>query len=167
MFKILDGDWEMFKEKLMEDIGFDLLDDLQKEIQQIKKHYDGAADDIKWYKDDAVVGSTKWAPATINQGMIPGTMPNIDNIRDWVRNTKDGGKNVNMSDSEINGIAWRVAKKIKDKGIDPIWYVDAVLSRWESGVGIPEMSFKDIIFAGDSPLPFADYITSKITGEKL
>lgn len=165
MFRILDGDWEMFKEKLMEDIGFDLLEDLQREIKQIKKSYDGAAYDIKWYKEDAVVGSTKWAPAAINQGMMPGTIPNVDRIREWVRNTKDGGKNVNLPDYKINQIAHKVISKIEGKGIDPTWYVDAVLSKWESGVTEPPLSFKEIVFAGDSPLPFADYITAKMMGE--
>jgi len=165
MFKILDSDWNVFREKIMEDIGFDLMEDLQREIQQIKKHYDGAANDIKFWKEDDVVGSTKWAPATINQGMMPGTYPNIDRIRDWVRNTKDGGKNVNLSDTEINQIAWKVTNKIKEKGIDPTWYVDAVLSKWESGVEEPPLSFSEIVFAGDSPIPFADYITSQIMGE--
>ena len=162
MFRIDDSDWEIFKDKIMEDIGFDLLEDLQKEIQQIKKHYDRAADKLGFWKSDGVVGSKHWAPATINQGMMPGTIPNVDRIRDWVRNTKDGGKNANLPDYKINQIAHKVISKIEGKGIDPTWYVDAVLSRWESGVADPGLTFKDIVWFGDSPLPFADYITERI-----
>jgi len=165
MFTINDSDWKLFQDKLMDDIGFDLMEDLQREIQQIKKGYDGAAQDIHYYGADSVVGSTQWAPAAINEGTMKGTWPNIDRIKDWVTNTKDGGINVNKSDTEIDQIAWRVANKIKEKGINPTWYVDAVLSKWESGVEEPPLTFKEIVFAGDSPIPFADIITSKITGE--
>ena len=161
MFKILDSDWKLFQDKIMDDIGFELMEDLQREIKQIKKGYDGTAEDIKYYGSEGVVGSIKWAPAAINQGQMPGTWPNVDRIKEWVRTTKDGGKNANLSDTEIDQIAWKVSNKIKDKGIDPTWYVDAVLSKWESGVQDPPMSFKEIVFAGDSPLPFADYLTAK------
>ena len=171
MFTIRDNDWEMFVDKYLEDMGWELLEDLQKEIQTIKKGYEGAADDLhKWTlgeQDQTTVGSKEWAPAAINQGMLPGKWPNIDKIKDWIINTKDGGKNVNLSENEVDSIAWKVAGKIKDQGIDPTWYVDRVLTRWENSQNEMKVARKDIVWAGDSPLPFADAITKLGFREKL
>jgi len=167
MFTIRDNDWEMFVSKYLDDMGWELMEDLQKEIMTIKKHYDGAADDIKHWPEEHIVGSKEWAPAAINQGTLPGTWPNLDRLKEWIINTKDGGKNTNLSENEVDSIAWKVGQKIKSKGIDPTWYVDRVLTRWENSQNEMQVGWKDIVWAGDSPLPFADAITAKAFGEKI
>ena len=128
MFKIDWSSYEQEKQRLNENIGYDIRDLLRKELETMKSYYsENASEQIKYYLEDNVVGSTEWAATTINQGRLPGEWPNIDRIRDWVRTRKDGGKYSSASDAAVNSIAYAVSKKIKDKGIAPKWYVDKVL----------------------------------------
>ena len=129
LFKIDWGAWKDERDKINQGIGYDLRDELRSELEGLKSYYgEDLSNKINYYLEDNVVGSKDWAPAIINEGRLPGEWPNVDAIRKWVRETKDGGKHSSESDHVINSIAYAVSKKIKEKGIAPKWYVDKVLN---------------------------------------
>jgi len=130
LFKVDWSHWKTEKNKINQTIGYDLRDELREELKGIKSYYDDdLANQINYYLEDNVVGSKEWAPAIINEGRLPGEWPNVDAIREWVRTRKDGGKHSSAPDNVVNSIAYAVSKKIKEKGIAPKWYVDAVLNK--------------------------------------
>lgn len=48
----------------------------------------------------------------LDQGRRPGSFPPVDNIREWVRNK------LNVSDKEVNGVAYVVGRKIANEGTE-------------------------------------------------
>lgn len=51
---------------------------------------------------------------SIEFGRTPGSMPPVDPIKDWVRR-----KGIARTETEVNSIAWAIAKDIKVNGQEP------------------------------------------------
>lgn len=133
MFTFDDNQFNEITDRIKDDLGEDLVDRLREEVIKIKSQYAvKLADQIEYYSDDKVVGSKTFAPHIVNEGLTPGTFPNFDRLKEWVKTVKDGGKNLNLPEYVLNKITYRVAKKIQREGIKPSWFVDRVLSKLES-----------------------------------
>lgn len=131
LFTVKKVELERLAKKIVDDIGYELEKELRAEVLQIKSYFNkNTADKIKYYPEDKAVGSEEYSIAVLNSGRAPGEWPPFNKIRDWVLNTKEGGANNSLPDRVIDDITWRVAKKIKEKGIDPYWFVDKVLERF-------------------------------------
>lgn len=65
------------------------------------------------FLNKTIVYSTPYADS-IEFGRLPGSMPPVDSIKEWVRR-KLGYK----EESEITRIAWAIAKDIKENGSEP------------------------------------------------
>jgi len=132
MFTFEESNFKEITDNMKDDIGEDLVERLRNEVIKIKSQYgENIANEIKYFSDDKIVGSTTFGPNIINEGTIPGTFPNFDRIVEWVRTVKDGGKWDNFPETMIKQIAYRVSKKIEREGIDPTWFVDRALSKLE------------------------------------
>ena len=118
MFKFDDKEFDKFADALKDDLGPDLVKELQNELMLVKDYYgERLTNTIEYDTTDKIVGSTHIAPLIINQGYPAGRFPNFDAIVEWVTNTKDGGKNKRESEWKIKKMAYAVAKKIEEEGI--------------------------------------------------
>ena len=132
MFTFDDNKFNELSDQIKNDAGNDLVERLRQEVIAVKSEYaQRLADQIQYYPDDKIVGSTTFAPHIINEGLAPGTYPNFDRLKDWVKNVKDGGANTELPDYVINQITHKVALKIQREGIKPTWFMDRALSKWE------------------------------------
>ncbi len=131
--------------KLQLAVAESVVDKLTNFIDSLPEDYQGLQDTISIFEDDEEVSvvSNSEAFAQADHGMVPGAMPNIDKIRDWVRFKKDKtidyakfskkGKELGLGgnvlyDSYIERITYAVAKKIQDEGIAPKHMIERVLT---------------------------------------
>jgi len=132
MFTFEESNFKETTDRIKDDIGAELVERLREEVIFLKSQYgENIANEIEYFSDDKVVGSKTFGPNTINEGMMPGTFPNFDRIVEWVKTVKDGGENINLPETMIKQIAYRVSKKIEREGIEPTWFVDKALSKLE------------------------------------
>ena len=137
MFTIDEKDLRELTDKIKDDLGEDLAERLRNEVSELKSQYgEKLVDEIEYFPDDKVVGSTTFGPTIINEGLSPGTFPNFDRIREWVINVKDKSEDEErygtLTDTVIDKITYQICKKIEREGIIPTWFVDKALSKLES-----------------------------------
>lgn len=122
-------------DRMVKDIGIDTRDTIREELQNLPtktKDYTNSLSKIEYDEVGKFVYSKDWGVGALNQGRLPGKFPNINRIRTWVRDFKDGGANKYLPAHEINQIAFKVGKHIKEKGLKAHWYVDRALERMSS-----------------------------------
>lgn len=117
-------------ENIRDTIATNLLEELKSEVVSIKTEYVDAAGKMWYEKSEGAIVSDDYGLAVLNAGRVPGEFPNFDRIRWWVQNVKDGGSNRNLSDRELDEIAYKVGLKIQNEGIEPHWFIDNVLGRY-------------------------------------
>lgn len=121
------------KDEIMQDIAEDIVGHLQHEI---------VADDLRFTgqlfnsweitkKPDGtrIIGSPLLWARVMDEGRLPGKMPPVDKLFPWVL---DKIKDV-KSYQEARQVAFAVAKKIAEKGIEPRHYVRRALFKMEAG----------------------------------
>jgi len=115
---------------LLQRVASDVRTNLQEEIENDDLIYTGQLKnswDIHKQEDGSyIVGSPLiWAQIQ-NEGRLPGTMPPVKALIPWVFQ-KIGAKN----EQELKSIAFAVAKKIGERGIEGTHYVKRALFRME------------------------------------
>jgi len=133
MFEYNDKDWDA----MLESIGKDLTDDITQKIMEdmpepaVQDLFTSGINILKYEPMTKAIESDDMGAKIVNEGVIPGTFPNFDKIMEWVKYKKDGGANRDLSEYKIKQIAYKVAKGIKDKGIEPTWFIDRALAKIE------------------------------------
>jgi len=136
IFKVNPKSLKKLQKDFLHDVGTDLQAEIKGNFENQKSYYGDAAKTIVFDEIDKVVGSEHWGVAASDVGgewKWPGKMPNIDNIKEWVRNhfTGCGGESFSTaSDKVVSVIAYNIAKKIQDHGLDAegnYWVDDTIL----------------------------------------
>jgi len=117
-------------DKILADVANDIVEQIQHEIDvddlvftgQLKNSWETH----KLPDGSILVGSRLIWAAVMNEGRIPGKMPPVNALFPWVFQ-KIGGKN----EEEIKRIAFLIARKIAEKGIEPRNYVARALFTME------------------------------------
>ena len=139
IFKVSKKEMDKLTKAVMKDIGEEIRDNLQDELIHMEPYYsENLAPSIVYDETAHLVGSEHWGAAAIDDGTDWrwSKFPNIDKLKEWVRNRKDDGKYASASDYEVSKIAFAVGKKIKDSGIDPTFYVKSVMGLFHRQVGL-------------------------------
>jgi hypothetical protein len=119
----------LIADELKKAIAEDIVDMLVKEIELAGLEYTGQLKNswqIKKEGDDVIVGSPLVWARVMDEGRLPGKMPPVDVLFPWVFQKIGGG-----DEKEIRRIAFAVAKKIAQKGIEPRHYVRNALFELE------------------------------------
>lgn len=153
MFEIEDREWSKVMERMKNEMGHNLIETIREELREIKSYYDNSlANQIQWNEEEGGIEVTTIAPIIVNEGLLPGTFPPIDKIREWVKKydvaTPDRNyleeisyrikRLISMGDRaderEIDRVAYMVARKIYNKGIEPTWYMDRAITKFDENV---------------------------------
>ena len=139
IFKLKDSEFKKMSDKLTKDVGLLLQEEFRKKFDSLKSYYGEGkmSQSIIFDPISRVVGSEEWGVAASDTGQDWNwsSLPPINKIAEWVRTDKDGGRYSGASTSIVNGIAYKVALKIKNEGIDSSFWVDSLLGDYVHSAG--------------------------------
>ena len=117
-----------FRDLLVENIGKEIIVNLQKELVNQDKIVSGRlADSFEYDKPDKVVGSTDEGAADVEYGMPGGTLVPVEALKEWAK------VKFALSDKEATSMAFAVQKGIHKNGIPMSRFVKVTLERMVSG----------------------------------
>jgi len=136
MFEFDETDLRKLEKDIQEDMSVNLIEKyIRAELDRAGKDYSKMYNEFEYDETEGGVITNNPQLGVLNQGREPGTYPNIDRLREWVRTVKDNGENADLPDYKINQIAYRVSKKIYDDGINPDWFIDRALAKMTGDQG--------------------------------
>jgi hypothetical protein len=139
IFKVNQKSLKKLQKDFLRDVGQQLEAEFRDEFNGLKSYYgDGKmSDSIIFDETNKVLGSEEWGVAASDTGQDWNwsKFPSLDKIKLWVRTDYQRGAYVNAPDREVYNIAWFVANKIKNEGIESSFWVDEVLLDYTSTAG--------------------------------
>lgn len=139
IFKINPKELEKVSRQIINNIGYELEAEMRDEFNGLKSYYGNGrmSDTIIFDETGKVIGSEEWGVAASDTGQDWNwsKLPPVNKIAEWVRTDKDGGVYANASDRVVNAIAYKVALKIKNEGIESSFWMDDILLSYVVEVG--------------------------------
>lgn len=126
------SDIQRLAENIQESIGYELAERLRLFMDQNDKNFTGSARESFYYnKYNGTVSSRVPYAKVIDQGLPPDSDVNWEKLREWVK--LSGKVDHDGSDADIDGVTWKVYKKIKRDGIEPTFMVVKTLLSMNRG----------------------------------
>ncbi len=142
IFKVNQKSFDKMSKELINDVAEHVIVETKAQLKKIDPLYGWVGDSFE-FDGQHTVGSEEWAAAGLNHGMEfkwGNEMPNVDNIMNWIKNTKDpykfGTEDILNPSPAFKRVAWAVIMQIKNHGLQNDmgeygmkhhWYFDSAI----------------------------------------